>query len=347
MVLIPTNLNPTSANLRLTTNLLNLGQVKVGQVFSANLQPLNNTQALVTIGSQSFTATLKEPINLTGDVKLVVKQTSPELQLAVQNNKPQTTASNSQALQQSIQNILRQFLPQQSSLNQVVQQLNTLPALPAGINQALQQLLEQLNRPQKINDGKQLQSSILNSGLFMESKLKQGQAKLPGDIKAQMLQLQKQTLQLNQQQPSAALAKLSDLLNQAISRITVQQIQLLENPNVTAYEYLNNQDKINQDTIELHKINYASNTLWEVYINLQLPQGELNSKLSLNDQDSAINCFLWCDNQDVEAHITNKLGALRKQFDDAGLNLNQLQLSPRKLEPKQRKTQVALIDIKV
>lgn len=350
MVLIPSQLNST-----LTLNSQNLLSANkgfsLGQLLEANIQPSKGNEVKLTIGSQTFTAQTKEPITESGKIQVRVKQLTPEIQLSIVKNPSAETKGSPN--QQTIQSAYRQFIPVQAPITQVFQQINLMQSLPPSLQQPLQTLINQLTKQDNLNDGKALKERFTNSGLFFESKLKTGlqnqQApNVKNDVKAQLLQLQQQTDKIQLSDPkNSTLNKLSALLNQAISRITVQQIQIFENPFVTALNLPNEHAKQPQDdVIEIRKHANQDEDIWEVYVDLSLEQGSFSCKLKLKDGDQ-LSLFIWCENETLQTQVKAALSTLQARLSKQGFDNIQLQLTPQKPAKTEHSVKVALIDIKV
>jgi hypothetical protein len=137
------------------------------------------------------------------------------------------------------------------------------------------------------------------------------------------------------------------LLNQALSRLTVQQIQLFENPNITPMEIpFERNHAINKDFIELRKNETHDHNFWEAYIDLTLPNGSLSTKLRLS-QDGLLDCFVWCETEDLKREVESQIHRLHEYLSNADLKINSIQITPSKPVKNKQATKVALIDIKI
>jgi len=348
MVLISNNLsNAQTITLKQTSSLDSL--LKVGQVLTANIQSVKGNQVQLTIGNQTLLATSKQPIQENGTVQIKINQVKPDVQLAIINT--QAKPSSNAVTQQAMQAAYRQFIPTQAPLPQVFQQINLLQSLPVSLQSPIQQLLDQVAKGNQNLNGSALKQKLADSGLFLESKLRSSKPNAPqqlkNDVKAQILQLQQQVSALSQQNTTASTHKLSTLLNQALSRLTVQQVQLIENPNITPLElpYERNR-KINKDYIEIRRNDQSGEAHWEAYVDLTLPEGELSTKLRFSE-NGKLECYIWCEtdtlHKTVEEHLP-QLGEMLNLDDNALLNIQQVQQKPLKTD---NTTKVALIDIKI
>jgi len=324
--------------------------LKVGQTLSANVQPISNNQAQITIGNQTLLANTRTPIQESGTIQIRVNQIKPDIQLSIITS--QAKPNNSGTSQQAIQTAYRQFIPNQTPLTQVFQQINLLQSLPPSIQTPLQQLLDQLSKSNQGINGQSIKQKLTESGLFLESKLgstnkNKVATTLKNDVKAQILQLQQQVSSLQQQSASSSLNKLSTLLNQALSRLTVQQVQLFENPNITPLEVPFERTKgNNKDYIELRKNEQSEQTQWEAYIDLTLPSGLLSAKLKLSEQ-GLLDCFLWCETEELESNVASQIESLKQLLNSNELQLNSVQITHKKPVKTDNTTKMALIDIKI
>ena len=353
MALIPSNL-PNQITLSQSQSATPLNRLfTLGQILTANIQPINQNEARLTVGQHSFIAKTPVPVSDNGQIQVKVKQLTPELQLTiVKPGSPEAKAPQ----QQVIQNAYRQFIPSQMPLSQTFQQINLLQSLPPNVQLQLQTLANQLLKQENNLSGKSIKQKILDSGLFMEAKIRNNPSQnitqaLKNDVKAQLLQLQSQVntqaSQASQSSAAGSLNKLSELLSQALSRITVQQVQLIENPNITPLIQLNESNQeYREDKVEIRRRAHEDKQEWEVYINLELELGEFMSKLVL-DEENNLNCFIWCSSDDLKTEVEKFLNRLENNLALQSFNQVQVQLVPAKIETSKESVKVALIDIKV
>lgn len=349
MVLISNNLlNAQALSIKQASSIDSL--LKVGQVLTANIQSVKGNQVQLTIGNQTLLATAKQPIQESGTVQVKVNQVKPDVQLAIVNTQTKSPAQS--ATQQTLQAAYRQFIPNQAPLSQVFQQINLLQSLPPSLQAPVQQLLDQINKGNQNPNGQTIKQKLSDSGLFLESKLSKTGATTPSnqlknDVKAQILQLQQQVSVLQQQSSSANVNKLSTLLNQALSRLTVQQVQLFENPNITPLELpFTHHKSINKDYIEIRRNTQASKAQWEAYVDLSLPQGQLSTKLRFTEDDE-LDCYIWCETEALQESVEQNIHLLKDSLDKEGTSLLNIQITPQKPEKTENSTKIALIDIKI
>jgi len=319
--------------------------LQIGQILSANIKPLQGNQVQITLGTQTLQATSKEASLPTGTVQVQVKQTQPSIILSIITSK--SSALNHQT-QQTLQATYRQLMPAQINVSQAFQQISLLQALPPALLTPINQLLDQMLKSGIPLSGKELKNRLEQSGLFLESNLKKNDpSKIQQDLKAQLLMLKQQTSTLNIKSPTSQLAQLANILTQAINRLTVQQLQTYENPMITPLELPFNRDKqVLKNTIEFYQNQQTSPASWEVLININLPQGELSTKLLMN-QNNELYCTFWCESNELETLIKEQLDTLKQQFIDHQLPVQNIQIVPQKLAITTQSTKVALIDIHI
>lgn len=339
------NLLTSAQSLPLSNTAQSGALLKIGQVITANIEKVQGRQVTLSIAGQTLVATSKVDLQDSGTVQLRVKQLQPTIELAIVQTSKQ---NNNQQLQNTLQSALRLVIPNQTGLPQAFQQLNLLQGLPASLLGPINQLLEQISKTQLPLSGAALKEKMANSGLFLESKLKQpDKLNLSNDIKNQLLSLQKQAASLNVKSPSPQIAQLLGTLNQAINRITLQQLQLYENPNITPLDLPLDPDKrASQDYVEFRKNKDSGHNGWEILIEVHLPLGEMASKLTLS-QEGEFSCFIWCETEALEHNIVENIENLKQQFERQGLQLENLLLVKKKPLKTENSTQVALIDIRV
>ncbi|VAW47378.1 hypothetical protein MNBD_GAMMA04-1737 [hydrothermal vent metagenome] len=339
----PQTLSPTLNNLNSIQSKNTV--LQVGQVLNATIKPLQGNQVQINMGTQTLLATSKEASLPTGTVQVQVKQTQPSIMLAIISNKP--TPSNTQ-VQQTLQANYRQLMPAQTNISQAFQQISLLQALPPSLLSPINQLLDQMLKSGTPLSGKELKSRLEQSGLFLESKLKNSeQPKVQNDLKAKLLSLKQQTETLQAKSPSSQLTQLASLLTQAINRLTVQQLQLYENPLVTPLELPFERNKgVHKNTLEFRQNQNTSPASWELLMNIDLPQGELFTKLLMN-QKGEISCIFWCETNVLESLVKEQLDTLNQQFLSHELPVNTIQIVPQKPITSTQSTQVALIDIHI
>lgn len=352
MIILPNSTAGQTQNAgALPTALLNL---KVGQIISVNITQIQGNQALIAVGNQTLSAHLQGSTLQTGLQQVEIKQTQPALLLAVLPNSAQaaqTTQSDALNSQQAtLQTHYKQLLANQQPLTQVLQQLSSAPALSQNIQTVIGQVLEQLLKPNASLNGQKLKETLQNSGLMLESKLAKGEVNAAAqDLKTQLLRLQ----QLIKNEPPAsphasALAQLSKAVGEGIQKITLQQLQLFEHPELLNVELpVEQRGQINALQVGIYQKQAHGQTRWEVLLELQLNEAETLFKLTLNDAQDTLYCAIWCDSLSVEQTLREKLPQLTKQLASLGLQIPAVHFLPQKPAQPDFTTRIALIDVKV
>lgn len=340
----------------------NLSQLlKVGQELNVSIDKIDGNKVELKIGNQTLTALTQDKSISLGPAKIQVTQTQPQLMVSLL--KESATSQDSKALsqQQIMQNTLRQILPNQASISQTFAQLSQLTNLPQPLQAPLQQLLELLKKPTQSLNGKELKQSIENSGVFFESKIKQlpaGNQTLQQDVKAQLSALLRQTQ--NSPIQNANVKQLTEGLVQAINRITHQQIQQLENQFAMQIQLLREHDEQNiEEQLEFKKSQNNYGDSWQVWIQADLPEGNLQAKLHLQtrhsqnatqDSTQQLLCVFWCENEEFKQRLKENLPQLELLLTELGLDSVNLQLSNTQFnfeKEKQTLSKNQLIDIKI
>lgn len=341
-------LPPISPSTNLTLNATTAQALKlaVGNIYTVNITKVDGNQVNFTLGGKALTATTQHPLTEGKPLTVKVAQTQPSLVLQIQpKSLPQDNAAKNQAL---IQATYRQLLPNQLPISQGIQQLTSLTntgLLPTAIQSQLSTLLEQLFKPSAQTSAKELKRQLLSSGLFLESSLSNSKKPHSGDFKAKLLQLL-QLVNQHQSDKGPELSRLSTLLNQTLNRLTLQQLQAIENPYLMNIQLpLAPNDYVKELSIDIRKQKQTSPPFWEAIINLQLNTGELTSKLII--QEDIVSIMLWADNTALEKKVSDKLPLLREQFQEALIPIKHLMMSKEKPTNTTQAEKVALIDIHI
>ncbi|MBN2864700.1 MAG: hypothetical protein JXK16_01710 [Thiotrichales bacterium] len=334
-------------------NKIALNDFKIGQVLTATIvKPIGN-QLLLQIGSQSLLADTKLTNLTAGNIQVTVKQTHPSVILSINDLKTanQTSQQTQNLINNTLQTTYRQALGQQLPIHQALNQILTLPNLPAVIQTSIQLLLEQLLRPKPNLDGKDLKQLFSQSGLFLENNLKQNRSQTPfnQDTKAQLLKLQNQTLALLQNTPnSAGLKQLNSLINQAINKLTVQQLQLYENPNLVNIELpVQASSQLQVSGFEIYRHKAPNEKTWEVLIKVTIDEQHMEVKLQLNEEQNQLSCYVWCESLALEDKIRTHQDRLAEQFQQLNLTVSKIEVVQKPFKASEFVTKVALIDISV
>ncbi len=339
MTSIITNFNSLNPNAPPNSSPIKLTQ---GQSIYINITAIKGEQIQFNLGGQSFTANSKVPLSEIGQIKVTVLQTSPSLQLGISTEKAFSHQS-----PQLIQDTLRQLLPSQLPVSQALQQITQtglMQLFPPAIQAQLSSLLEHYFKPSANTTAKEIKLHLQNSGLFFESAIKKNQTLSPHDLKGKLLYLNQQINNLAQNQ--AATNKLSAILGQAINKITLQQVQILENPELLSLQLsLSQENYIKKIQIDFRKSYNIKETLTEILLTINLAEGESIYKLILNNDKISI--YIWASNTQLNNKIAEKTAILRLQLIESGLPIKDLFIAKIKPQVSPHTKQIALIDIHV
>lgn len=319
----------------------------LGSTYTININKVVGNQVHFSLAGNALTATTAQNLEGVKQLDVKVTQLTPTLTLHAQP-KAAPTANLEQSNQALLQATYRQLLPNQMPVNQGLQQLFQLSqnaSFPPIIQTHLTQLFEQLFRPSAQMTAKDLKNQLLASGLFLENNLvKQGKP-AKGDIKAKLLQLLTLTQQQNADKETDLL-KLSKAIHQTLNKLTLQQLQTYENPSTVSIQLpLQPNKQFQEISIDIRKIKTQTDPVWETLLNLELEQGEITTKLSL--QNDRVSMSFWADSTALEHQIEAGFPALTEAFKEANIELAQLMMSKQKPTSATHAKKVALIDIHI
>lgn len=331
-------------------NKVTLSDLKVGQTLTANIIKPIGSQLLLKIGTQTLLADTKLTNLTSGTLQVTVKQTQPSVILTIaQPNTSVPQSSNN--INATLQSTYRQALAHQIPVSQALNQILNLPNLPIAIQSTLLSMIDQLLRPKLTLDGKDLRQYISQSGLFLENKLKDGKQTqtLNQDTKAQLLKLQQQTLSQLQNNPkSEGLKQLNSILSQALNKLTVQQLQMFETPNLMNIEIpMQNSKLLESFRFEIYRHRSPAEKNWEILVQLSIEGQQMDVKLQLNEESETLYCNIWCETAALEQKITENLDLLNHQLDQLSLKNSAIQIVDKPFTASEFATKVALIDISV
>ncbi len=155
---------------------LKLSQWVLGQVLNASVTGRKSADTLLLqINNQVIEAKTNsnKPIYIGAQLKLVVEQQgSPAVLRVLQQESPKL-------IQETKQQLLRENIPKQASMEKLTSILNQTIKNPSGIikglsapiEQQIKKLIEQLPTQTNLKNESGLKSAIKNSGIFLESKL--------------------------------------------------------------------------------------------------------------------------------------------------------------------------------
>lgn len=323
---------------------LNTLKALVGQTVPIQVTQTNITQVSFNLNGQTYQAQTQLDLKPNDRLNVNVHEYNGKVRLSLVS-----TPTNND----TIKTLYRQLLPTQTPIQQTLSfltQPQVLQQLPAALQAQISLLIEQLLRPQPTLDGKRLQLALSNSGMFFEKHLTQsGTARLSqSDFKAQLFKLQHSIENLTRSQPTPTLTQALTLINQSINKISLTQLEQLENPQQNlAVIPINDNNRISAIQLEIRQKQIHKRSQWEVILSLSLRNDDdVLCKLSWIEEDF-FNCLFYAEDNQLSFAIQQHLPELKRLFDDAGLALNMLQLSVTKPQFSQNSKKMGLIDIKI
>ena len=319
----------TTATATATTTVKNLN-LQPGQLLNIKVINLQGNRLTFTLpnqaphvsSSQTFQAETQSPVKPGQQYTVKVIATHPKLQLQLQTP-AQTTNTQATATSQ----LYRQLLPNMQPLAQALQQLSQpglLKQLPVSLQQQIQKLLDTLLKPQKNLSGKQLKQATEISGLFFENRLSQAaQGKASPqqqDLKAQLLKLQS-ALQAAPSEPG--LEKTKSLIDKMLNRITLNQIQSLENPWWITDLPMTPTPYFKQISLQVRAHPEADPQSWHLTLNLETEEGLWQNLLHFNAHNE-LWLTLWVESPSLRGEIASQEATLKQQLEAAGIQLKQL-----------------------
>lgn len=316
-----------------------------GQLLNIKVINLQGNRLTFTLPSQNppqtYQAETQNPLKPGQAYTVKVITTQPKLQLQLQ---PTTNTQGTQPSQ-----LYRQLLPNMQPLAQALQQLSQpefLKHLPAQLQQQIQKLLDSLLKPSNSLSSKQLKQATEHSGLFLENQLSkaiQNKSSPPHqDLKAQLLKLQ---TSLSQSNTDPSLQKAKTLVDKMLNRITLNQIQSIENPWLITDLPVTPNPYFKQITLQIRAQPQAESQAWQLILNLETEEGVWQNMLHFN-ADNELRLNIWIETPTLRGKVAAAEAGLRQQLKDAGIKLKQLSyLQAPPDTPKQELP--TLIDIKI
>ncbi len=338
----PANALNISANNK--PDALNSLKALVGQTVPIQVTHTRANQVSFNLNGQTYQAQTQLDLKPNDRLNVNVHEHNGKIRLSL------TTASTSN---DAIKTLYRQLLPTQTPIQQTLSfltQPQVMQQLPAGLQAQISLLIEHLLRPQPTLDGKRLQLALANSGMFFEKNLTQAEtARLSqSDIKAQLFKLQHGLENLTRSQTTATLTQALTLISQSINKISLTQLEQLENQQQNlAIIPVNDNNRITAIQLEIRQKQIYKRLQWEVILSLSLKKDDdVLCKLSWIEEDF-FNCLFYVEDDELSFTIQQQLPELKCLFDDAGLALNMLQLSVTKPQFSQNSKKLGLIDVKI
>lgn len=310
----------------------------VGQTLPIAITQVSGNQAQFNLNGQNYQAFTQLALKAGDNLQVRVEQHQGQIRLTLQQPV---------GLQETLKGHYRMLLPQQANIQQTLQflaQPQLLQQLPPAVQAQIHSLLDKALRPNASLSGHHVKAAMVNSGQFLENKLRQGTHKnsLAQDTKAQLFKLQNQ---LSQSSGTPSLTQALSLVKQAISKITLNQLHQYETPSLTLAELpIQDDDKVDSVRIEIRRQPRGD---WEIILALSFEQeADVFCKLCWV-KDDYFNVFFYTENPALAQHLDEKLTLLRDMFAQAQLPLKNLTLTAVKPSFSQNAQHIGLIDIKI
>jgi len=335
----------SNTNLNLLNNLPQALKLSTGQTLSITVTKSEGSQVFFNLAGKAVSAYSQHTFAEGKQLDVKVAQTNPSVILQIQT--PATNQSAAKA-ETAIQTAYRQLLPNQQPINQSILQLVQLTnsnLLPSAIQTQLSGLLDQLFKLNGQLNGKDLKAQLQASGLFFESRIAKEGKPPANDFKGKLFQLLG-AIQSSKSEGLTPQSKLGNILAQTLNKVSIQQVQAIENPNILNVELpLQPNHWLDKIAVDIRKNAQVNPTLYEIIIDLTLVKGSLSTKLIL--QNDAINVSIWADNTTLEKEVSAALPHLKTLFEEANIPLKNLFITKQKPENSPLAQKVALIDIRI
>ncbi|WP_028471211.1 flagellar hook-length control protein FliK [Neptunomonas japonica] len=323
---------------------------------------------ILTLNVKGATVTLQTTANLPPLQQIQVSRNHTD-QISISWTQPipidkAGTATSQLTPQQatSLQNSLREQLPQQISLGAGIQQLlnssvASNSAAAGQIDKVVQSLMQLFGvRPGTAEAQQTIKQNINYGGLFTENKLANNQSS-PKDMKQFLGKLQA----LAEQLPDSQKQLIQSTVDKILARVTTNQLTSLQSrqerieSNERFFQLdlpIRNQETL--DNVEL-RISHRSQqnsrqeleTIWKVRLHFDLDTSRsIDAELSLNQEQSELTAAFTCSHHDTVTSIKSQLNDFREQLSTLGLNVPTLICKQGKPQPQKAPIQKQLIDIK-
>jgi hypothetical protein len=274
-------------------------------------------------------------------VKFQVIKTGNRPEFELINSKPASD------IQEKMAETIKQALPIQESpselVNQLIKNLSTInksESIPDNLKRLARNILNSIPRlkSKKISP-KQLKQLILNSGLFLETKLslisEKDDLNLQDDFKNQLLKIHhvlKQELEVKNQQKLQAnevdlIKEMQQKTESSLAKIVLNQLSSLPKEEGIKQGWVIDLPFLNKEFSESVKIEInreqqdnenAKQENWAVTITITPPElGAIHCKVSCFDK--TINTRFWSEAEGVVSKITQNLDYLKTQLEKAGM----------------------------
>ncbi len=315
--------------------------IKVGQTLNLSIISISKNIATINIGGQTLQANLGSALPENKVFQATVTQLTPELKLVIKGEARPTSDNITHKM-------LANLLPNQSASKPQIQQLIQLqnsPQLPAAIQAQLTSLIDSIFKLSPQINALQIRQAMLNSGLFLESKLSKKQGGIKQDFKAQLFQLKNAIDTTALKQPSPELKQAQTSINSLLNKTQIQQIQALDGQNMTFDLPVTSQHTLHEMTVDIRHKKLKDTDIWEILTELKFEDESLVVKSALINENLTFQ--IWAEPHYFMIQVKNSLDMFKKQLDGSNIAYTGIYIAtaPPKVDTQAKK--IALIDIKV
>lgn len=299
-------------------------------------QPNGSQNVQVRVNGQSIQLQAPAPVLVTD--KAVISRTEGN-QAVFQ---PVNTDSRSEQTHRVISETLREVLPTQQPLANVLNQLSSIGQQnKQPENSALNRLVSSLISLYSVpadgskESSQSVQRNLQNSGLFSERQLISSNQPQPTDLKAQLGQL----LNAADSLPEQPRQQMLDLIKSLLNRVTQNQLESLQqnrtNPDGSIERQYALDLPVRQgaqlENVELKIAEYRRQaeeqewkSSWKVRLHFDLEhQGTIDAEVLL-EHDNEVTAQFWCSHTATTRLLADKLDGFNQHLQDQGFVINNL-----------------------
>ncbi len=276
---------------------------------------------------------------------------------------PSTAAAPlTEAQAKTIENSMRELLPQQITLTNGVQQLlnstQSSNANAAGqIDKVVQSLMLLFGvKPGATEARHAIKQNVNYGGLFTENKLANNQAP-PKDMKQFLGKMQV----LAEQLPDTQKQIIQTTIEKMLARITTNQLHSLQHrqdrteTNERFFQLdlpVQNHNQLENVEMRISQRSQKNSrdeaeTIWKIRLHFDLEEtGSIDAELSLNQERNEISASFTCANNDTATFVRNQLDSFKTQLTALGLQVPALTCKQGAQRQQHSPIQKQLIDIK-
>ncbi|SFF96564.1 flagellar hook-length control protein FliK [Neptunomonas qingdaonensis] len=322
---------------------------------------------IMTLKITGETVSLKTSANLPPLQQVQVSRSTND-QLLIRWSQPISSPPTTAALTltssqtQTVENSMRELLPQQITLTSGVQQIlnstQASTAVAAGqIDKVVQSLMLLFGvQPGAAEAQQAIKQNIGYGGLFTENKLANNQAPAK-DMKQFLGKMQA----LAEQLPDAQKQVIQTTIEKMLARITSNQLHSLQHrqekveTNERFFQLdlpVQNQNSLENVELRISQRSQKNSreepeTIWKVRLHFDLEEsGSIDAELSLNQEQNEISAAFTCANKDTASFVRSQLESFKTQLTALGLTVPALACRQGEQGPQQSPLQKQLIDIK-